>query len=524
MARKIGLLTMVHLASVAKTLAATRPYPLHTLYLQFHPKVAASVKCPRALGRFVASVYQSSVCWIGTDVDLRIMTGTLRTGHPDAGAFSVSRKRPPSVDYLFYDYAVASAAGNEEAVLAQHFPAAQVVELTADSAVENGTRIEVVLDPAEECYRNVVLGGTFDRIHAGHKVLLTQAILMATERLVVGVTDGAMNRGKKLYELILPTEQRIATLEQLLGDIDPTLRYEVVPIVDPFGPTATDPNMDLIVVSTETARGGTKVNELRTKNGLNQLQVHTIELLDDEATIEDKEDKISSSNLRMDLLGTRLKPRKPAPGHLPTKPYIIGLVGGIASGKSKMMERFEKLGAGVIDCDKIGHQLYEPGEECYKQVVATFGNGIVHPNGTINRQALGAIVFADRSKLDQLNGIMWSAIRKRAQEMARSLYEQQGKEVVIMEAAVLLRAGWQQDCHEVWSCIIPREEAIRRLMERNQLAEKEAIRRVDAQVTSTEEIVRQSDVVFCTLWSYEFSQQQAERAWGIIQSELKLKL
>ncbi|ETN66853.1 bifunctional coenzyme A synthase [Anopheles darlingi] len=497
MARKIGLLTMVHLASVAKTLAATRPYPLHTLYLQFHPKVAASVKCPRALGRFVASVYQSSVCWIGADVDLRIMTGTLRTGHSNAGAFSTNRKRPPSVDYLFYDYAVAS---------------------------ETGTRIEVVLDPAEECYRNVVLGGTFDRIHAGHKVLLTQAVLMATERLVVGVTDGAMNRGKKLYELILPTEQRIATLEQLLQDIDPTLRYEVVPIVDPFGPTATDPNMDLIVVSTETARGGAKVNELRTKNGLNELQVHTIELLDDEATIEDKEDKISSSNLRMDLLGTRLKPRKPAPGQLPAKPYIIGLVGGIASGKSKMMERFEKLGAGVIDCDKIGHQLYEPGEECYKQVVATFGDGIVHPDGTINRQALGAIVFADRSKLDQLNGIMWNAIRKRAQEVARNLYEQQGKEVVIMEAAVLLRAGWQQDCHEVWSCIIPREEAIRRLMERNQLAEKEAIRRVDAQVTSTEEIVRQSDVVFSTLWSYEFSQQQAERAWGIVQSELKLKL
>ncbi|XP_052872983.1 bifunctional coenzyme A synthase [Anopheles cruzii] len=520
MSPKIGLLTAVHLATISKTLTATRPYALSTLYLQFHPQVAASVRCPRALGRFVASVYQSSVSWIGSEVDLRIMTGTLRTD-PDAGAFSLQRKRPPVVDYLFFDYAVA-AGGDGEKHLTDRYPTAQVVELDTDA--DCSVELPAVLDPEVDTFRNVVLGGTFDRIHAGHKVLLTQAVLLATERLVVGVTDGAMNKGKKLFELIHPTEQRIAEVNQLLQDIDSTLRYEVVPIADPFGPTATDPNMDLIVVSTETARGGAKVNELRSRNGLNQLQVHTIDLLDDEATIDDKEDKISSSNQRMDLLGSRLKPRKPAPANLPAKPYVIGLVGGIAAGKTKMRERFEMLGAGVIDCDKIGHQLYEPGEECHKQVVAAFGAEILRSDGTINRQALGAIVFGDRSKLDQLNAIMWEAIRKRAKEVARSMYEQQGKEIVVMEAAVLLRAGWQQDCHEVWSCIVPREEAIRRLMERNQLAEKEAIRRVDAQVTSTEEIVKSSDIVFCTLWSYEFSQRQAEKAWAIIQQELKLKL
>uniref|UniRef100_A0AAG5DFW1 Bifunctional coenzyme A synthase n=1 Tax=Anopheles atroparvus TaxID=41427 RepID=A0AAG5DFW1_ANOAO len=520
-APRTGLLTAVHLANIAKTLSATRQYALNTLYLQFHPKVASDVKCPRALSRFVAGVYQSSVNWIGTEVDLRIMTGSLR---PNASSFEAftQRQRPATVDYLFYDYALNSSGTGEETLLTERYRGATVVEL--DTADAQSALPFAELDPEDQSFRNVVLGGTFDRIHAGHKVLLTQAVLLATERLVVGVTDGAMIKSKKLCELILPAEQRIQQVKEFLEDVDSSLRYEVVPILDPFGPTATDANLDLIVVSTETARGGAKVNELRQQNGLNQLQVHTIELLDDESTIEDKEDKVSSSNQRMDLLGSRLKPRKSAPEHLPAKPYVIGLTGGIGSGKSKMIERFQKLGAGIIDCDKIAHQLYEPGEECYDEVVSTFGRDILHPDGTINRRALGAIVFADREKLNQLNGIMWAAIAKRAREETHKLYERDGKEVVLMEAAVLLHAGWQDHCHEVWCCIIPREEAIRRLRERNQFDEKEATRRVEAQPTSNEDMVRHADIVFCTMWSYEYSQRQAEKAWSIVQKDLKLKL
>ncbi|EAA11969.3 AGAP005460-PA [Anopheles gambiae str. PEST] len=521
MPSRTGILTAVHLANIAKTLSATRPYALSTLYLQFHPQVAANVSCPRALGRFVASVYQSSVTWLGSEVDLRIVTGSLRPNGASFDSFA-NRARPTTADYLFYDYALSSSGTGGERCLAERYSGVKVVEL--DTLPVDRVSLPPELDKQLQTYRNVVLGGTFDRIHAGHKVLLTQAVLLATERVVVGVTDGGMIKSKKLHELILPAAHRIEHVKEFLEDVDPFLRYEVVPILDPFGPTATDPDMDLIVVSTETARGGAKVNELRAQNGLNQLEVHTIELLDDESTVEDKEDKISSSNQRMDLLGTRLRPRRPAPTHILPKPYIIGMIGGIAAGKSKMLERFRELGAGVVDCDKIGHQLYEPGEECYEQVVATFGREILAPDGKINRRALGAIVFADRAKLDRLNEIMWKAIAKRANEEIRTLHEQHGKQVVVMEAAVMLQAGWHKNCHEVWSCIVPREEAIRRLMERNQFEEHEAVRRVDAQPSSNEEMVQHSDIVFCTLWSYEYSQQQAERAWSILQQEMKLKL
>jgi phosphopantetheine adenylyltransferase / dephospho-CoA kinase len=77
----------------------------------------------------------------------------------------------------------------------------------------------------------------------------------------------------------------------------------------------------------------------------------------------------------MDMLGTRLR-LPDAPPNLPNDPYIIGLMEGIASGKSCMAERFEKLGANIIDCDKLAHQLYEPGEDCFNAIKDYFGSQI----------------------------------------------------------------------------------------------------------------------------------------------------
>ena len=114
---------------------------------------------------------------------------------------------------------------------------------------------------------------------------------------------------KTLNELILPVEQRISELQQFLKEIDGTLEYEVVPIDDPFGPTKSDPNMDMIVVSAETLRGGEKVNEVRQQNKLKTLDIFCIDLVESTDKNGPKESKVSSSNTRIDLLGTRW--RKP---------------------------------------------------------------------------------------------------------------------------------------------------------------------------------------------------------------------
>lgn len=130
------------------------------------------------------------------------------------------------------------------------------------------------------------------------------------------------------------------------------------------------------------------MNEIRKANKLPDLKIHCIDLIELETNEEGKELKISSSNHRLDLLGTRLK--DPAPKlHLPNYPYIIGLIGGIASGKSIISQHFEKLGATVINCDKLAHEIYEPGTECHAKLAAHFGNEFLAEDNRINRKKLG---------------------------------------------------------------------------------------------------------------------------------------
>jgi len=110
-----------------------------------------------------------------------------------------------------------------------------------------------------------------------------------------------------LWELIQPCTQRIIKVEDFLEDVDSSISYNVVPINDIYGPTKEDPTLEMIVVSEETKRGGDKINELRLQKDLNKLDIHVVELADDEDHEKHEEAKISSSNHRMRLLGTRLK-------------------------------------------------------------------------------------------------------------------------------------------------------------------------------------------------------------------------
>lgn len=212
----------------------------------------------------------------------------------------------------------------------------------------------------------------------------------------------------------------------------------------------------MIIVSAETLRGGEAVNEVRKQNNLKPLKIHCIDLLEFETMEEGKESKVSSSNKRLDLLGTRLNEPIPKP-HLPSYPYIIGLIGGIASGKSIISQHFEKLGAFVINCDKLAHQIYEPGTPCHSKLVEHFGNEFLSDDNTINRKKLGAIVFADKSKLNELNKIVWPSLMDEVQRKIENIRTNKMHDVVVIEAAVLLQAGWQSEMHEVWSLIVPPE-------------------------------------------------------------------
>ena len=114
---------------------------------------------------------------------------------------------------------------------------------------------------------NVVLGGTFDRIHAGHKLLLAMSALCARKRLLVGVSRGPLLDKKELKDLVHPISLRTRRLFQTLYSMRPCVAYQIVPIDDPFGPSITEPDLQCIVVSKETERGGQSVNKRRVEAG-----------------------------------------------------------------------------------------------------------------------------------------------------------------------------------------------------------------------------------------------------------------
>ena len=175
----------------------------------------------------------------------------------------------------------------------------------------------------------------------------------------------------------------------------------------------------------------------------------------------------------------------------------------------------------MVDCDKLGHTAYSPGEEAYKKVVQEFGENIVSEDGTIDRRALGSIVFSDRSKLSALNNIVWPEIARMAMSQAEEMWREEGKQVVVLDAAVLLEAGWEEQCHEVWVCTAPRDEAVLRIVERDGKTEEEAARRLGNQM-SNEERVKKASTVICTLWSPEITTSQVNKAVQRLNSELQI--
>uniref|UniRef100_G3SLH9 Bifunctional coenzyme A synthase n=2 Tax=Loxodonta africana TaxID=9785 RepID=G3SLH9_LOXAF len=366
-------------------------------------------------------------------------------------------------------------------------------------------------------YHRGAVGGTFDRLHNAHKVLLSVSCILAQERLVVGVADKDLLKSKLLPELLQPYEVRVEHLSEFLVDVKPSLTFDLIPLLDPYGPAGSDPSLEFLVVSEETYRGGMAVNRFRLENDLEELALYQIQLLKDPKHMENEEDKVSSSSFRHQMLGNLLRPPYERP-ELPPNLYVIGLTGISGSGKSSVAHRLKGLGAYIIDSDHLGHRAYAPGGPAYQPVVEAFGPDILHKDGIINRKILGSRVFGNKKQLKILTDIMWPIIAKMAQE-EMNLAVTEGKHVCVIDAAMLLEAGWQNMVHEVWTIIIPETEAVRRIVERDGLSEAAAQSRLQSQM-SGQQLVDQSHVVLSTLWEPQVTQRLVEKAWNLLQKRI----
>jgi len=160
---------------------------------------------------------------------------------------------------------------------------------------------------------------------------------------------------------------------------------------------------------------------------------------------------------------------------------LIGLTGGIGSGKSTVAAMLADRGALVIDADRVAHEVYEPGTEGHDLLLQRFGPSILDEQGRVDRRRLGAIVFNDAQALKDLNAIIHPLVRK---EIARRLLEISADDpdaVVVLEAALMAETGWTAGAAELWAVLALPEVVVGRLVRQRGMDERDVRLRLAAQ-------------------------------------------
>ena len=173
---------------------------------------------------------------------------------------------------------------------------------------------------------------------------------------------------------------------------------------------------------------------------------------------------------------------------------IIGLTGGIASGKSTAARHLSENGAFVMDGDVLGHRAYEPNTAAFAQITETFGSEVVGADGQINRKALGGKVFGNPNALKQLTDILYPEIRRMFGEWIETTQADNPNALLVMDAAVLLEAGWEDLADETWVIIVDPNTAVSRAVARDGLDEAAVSKRIASQLSNDERSAR-ADVV-----------------------------
>ena len=165
---------------------------------------------------------------------------------------------------------------------------------------------------------------------------------------------------------------------------------------------------------------------------------------------------------------------------------VVGLTGGICSGKTTVARMFEQRGAVVVDADEIAHELQEPGQPIYEAVVRAFGREILGEDRRIDRARLGNLVFADPEKRRKLEAIMHPAIVKECETRIEKAGEA-GTKICIVNAALLIEAGAHERFDRIIVVAAPEEAQLKRLLERG-LSEEEALLRIRSQIPLQEKV------------------------------------
>ncbi len=190
---------------------------------------------------------------------------------------------------------------------------------------------------------------------------------------------------------------------------------------------------------------------------------------------------------------------------------VIGLTGGIGSGKSTVAQLLAELGAVILDADKVGHEAFKAGTDTWREVVAAFGRQVLTLEGDVDRKKLAEVVFGNPEALSRLNQIMHPQIGKMVKARLEE-YRRQGVSVVALEIPLLVETGGTSLVDDVWVTVASEPTVLRRLEERSGLSRQQSLARLRAQVLN-EERVKHADVVINNDGSLDELKAEVEQLW-----------
>jgi dephospho-CoA kinase len=200
--------------------------------------------------------------------------------------------------------------------------------------------------------------------------------------------------------------------------------------------------------------------------------------------------------------------------------YLIGLTGGIASGKSTVARRLVEHGAVHIDADELARRAVEPGKPALAQIVEEFGPAVLRRDGTLDRAKLGEVVFGDEAARAKLNAIVHPAVRELTRKLIDRAISDDPDAVIVYDVPLLVEASVPDDLQ--FDLIVvtsaPRPTQVKRLVEERGLKTAQAEARVDAQVGNTERLAI-ADVVIDTDGSMAHTMSQTDALWQRINQE-----
>ena len=196
---------------------------------------------------------------------------------------------------------------------------------------------------------------------------------------------------------------------------------------------------------------------------------------------------------------------------------VAGLTGGIATGKSTVAAFFVSAGAELVDADRIAFDAVQKGTAAWQEIVEHFGQGVLLPDGQIDRACLGSIIFHDHEQKAVLNGIVHPAVIRRMHQRIEELEQNQPDAVVIVDVPLLIETGIYRDIRDIILVYVPEKVQIERLMDRDGLSRKDALARVHSQM-SIEEKKTYASIIIDNTGSIEKTRERTFAVYNELQA------